>query len=671
MRRETTPVAPKAQMVDPVAEALMPTPPPSPPADANSTTVKKESTPLIAKDDDEGEPLDSGALDNSGTVNIYSWRTCGYLGQYFAVGMINGGLPSTHYALFIVYLNVPSYVASAASVLAMMAWVLKIFFALLSDTRPIHGYRRRPYMMIGWSIAFVFLIALACTPMPAPYFCQGPDGTYNLKKVCNPAAKSSGYVFALMMMMVSVGVVLADVSADALTVAYARREPESLRGQTQTTAYLVREVGMITSKLLVGFGMNGKEYNGSFPVGLSFSAVCAILAVPAALMVPISWLLVPEHRIKGSARSECSPCCASGRKPPAPAPTLELKKADEGGDGAPPSKEPLSGGGGGGGSGGSGGGGGGDDDDDPSATAVAQPSAGSSVGSDPDGAGGVLNLDDYWGNCWNLLCSGAMFEVLCYQFFSGLISGIGTTAGSEVQRVWANVQNLQSQLFGIAGSGLFCVGLWLMRAKCLNVSWRLIIVCTVVISNVIDIPFTFITVYDIVRNQYLWLDDSLILAIPSAMGFVVNTYVIVEMAEAGAEGITYGILTTAANLGGPVANAIGNAIFGTFRPSLSDASNYVADTPHFRNVVALSYVISYCFTLLALVTLPLMPDQKADTRARKASRPRHRGFAYASIGLLSTGLVYSLTTNLLTIFPATSCLEFVGGPGCDPRDHSS
>ena len=203
-----------------------------------------------------------------------------------------------------------------------------------------------------------------------------------------------------------------------------------------------------------------------------------------------------------------------------------------------------------------------------------------------------------------------------------------------------------------------------MRSKCLNVSWRLIVALTVIISNVIDAPFTFVTIYDVIRNQYLWLDDALILAIPSAMGFVVNTYVIVEMAEMGAEGITYGIHTTASNLGGPVANAIGNAIFGTFRPSLSDAANYVADTPHFRDVVAQSYLLSYFFTFVALATLPLLPDQKSDTAHRKATRPRHQGFAIAGLTLLACGLAYSLTVNLLTVFPSTSCLQFVGGPGC-------
>ena len=69
--------------------------------------------------------------------------------------------------------------------------------------------------------------------------------------------------------------VVADVAADGLTVQYARREPLATRGTTQTTAYLVRTIGQIAAYLLVGFGMNGPEYNGSFSVGLSFGAALA------------------------------------------------------------------------------------------------------------------------------------------------------------------------------------------------------------------------------------------------------------------------------------------------------------------------------------------------------------------------------------------------------------
>eukprot|EP00966_Prymnesium_polylepis_P019047 439090-Prymnesium_polylepis.1 len=107
----------------------------------------------------------------------------------------------------------------------------------------------------------------------------------------------------------------------------------------------------------------------------------------------------------------------------------------------------------------------------------------------------------------------------------------------------------------------------------------------------------------------------------------------VEMAEAGNEGLVYGLLTTTNNLGGPLGNAIGNCahaaaapragpaaggrlgegvmgegggraamwkrgrtrwrwsiwraiarrartdLFGSFTPSLSDSDNYIADTP--------------------------------------------------------------------------------------------
>ena len=89
------------------------------------------------------------------------------------------------------------------------------------------------------------------------------------------------------------------------------------------------------------------------------------------------------------------------------------------------------------------------------------------------------------------------------------------------------------------------------------------------------------------------------------------------------------------------------------------------DTPAFRNSVAMSYVLSYAFAFAALLFLPLLPDQKADTQARKASRPRHYGFALATVGLIGIALVFSLTVSILSIIPSTSCLEIAGGDGCD------
>merc|ERR1719163_50097 len=167
----------------------------------------------------------------------------------------------------------------------MLPWSFKFFFGMINDCVPIFGYRRKPYMCIGWSFCCAMLLVLSRMWLPPPYWCVDADGNYITKKTapdgtitaaepCNAEAAKSGGKYALVMMLAALGYVVADVAADGLTVEFARREPESKRGRTQTTAYLTRTLGSVSSILLVGFGMNSKEYNGSFEVGLSFNTVC-------------------------------------------------------------------------------------------------------------------------------------------------------------------------------------------------------------------------------------------------------------------------------------------------------------------------------------------------------------------------------------------------------------
>ena len=48
-------------------------------------------------------------------------------------------------------------------------------------------------------------------------------------------------------------------------------------------------------------------------------------------------------------------------------------------------------------------------------------------------------------------------------------------------------------------------------------------------------PFTFLTIYNVIRNQYFYLGETVLVEIPAAANFVVGTFVIVEMAENGNE----------------------------------------------------------------------------------------------------------------------------------------
>ena len=164
-----------------------------------------------------------------------------------------------------------------------------------------------------------------------------------------------------------------------------------------------------------------------------------------------------------------------------------------------------------------------------------------------------------------------------------------------------------------------------------------------------------------------FLDEILLVAVPKAASFVVGVFVIVELAEEGSEGLAYGLLTTLGNLGNPVSTVLSNLIFGHFfHPSLSNAQNYIDDTPSFRWTVASSYLVSYIFSFGALLLLPLLPNQKDDAQERKRTRPRSKWFAVITVALAIFAFLYSLTVNVLTIFPSTACLEIAGGEGCDP-----
>ena len=336
--------------------------------------------------------------------------------------------------------------------------------------------------------------------------------------------------------------------------------------------------------------MNGNEYNGTFEHSSLWS--CGPRFV-AALMVPISWFLVEEPRVGGAARGRRVgvPRTAQGDGPSrrkaaaAVAAAVEVELEAE-------------------------------------AEVVAGTDAILRQGDERDGVGRRLR---------HLLVPDPLA-------FLGEI----TTALVEVRKVWAQVQNLTSQIFG--SKLIYILGLWLVRQRFLHVSWRWMVLVTMVFSTLVDIPFA-LTIYNVVRSQF-FLDDALITAIPNA-GFMVTSYVIVEVAEVGAEAFTASSRRPITSAAPPPAS---NVIFGAFRPSLSDSANYLKDAPSFRDSVALSFGLTYAFSLASLLLLPLLPDQKEEAVARKAAWPRLRAYACAMAALPP-----SSTTNVLAIPPSTSC----------------
>jgi hypothetical protein len=611
------------------------------------------------------------------------------------------------------------------------------------------------------------------------------DGAITAATPCNIDAAKEGGALALRMSLACLGYVVADVAADGLTVQYARREPASQRGATQTAVYLMRTLGGIVSTIIVGFCMNGKQYNGSFDWSLSFNQICLLMAIPSTVMVPVSWFFIEEEsthpahpanvsstdgkerksdgegrfvstaddfsagtatslvsaRVSSSSRSlrdkgffddhavhatpmdmpadvhavdilahatpvDSNACdqadvaeasviavggfdekkTPEGRRTPNEFEGSEEKEVNGGGGGISGNRSPpvlLQ-----------------------QISLVAQqggqrrrqiPAGAGSSGGDSDRVGAegegsertveqseaadtelwAAELKDhgiaahsfgaYLKQTWQLLRSRAMFYVILFELVGPVIGGISTTASGDVGLYWAKVGNLQAQIFSLIGSGLFAAGLWLVRRYYLNYSWRMMLLYTMLFTSGVDMVFSYLTIFDIVRNQYFYLGETFVTTIPSAVNFIVAAFVIVEMADDGNEGLVFGLLSSAANLANPFSTALSNVVFGPrfFSPALSDSANFVTDSQAFRSEVAKSFTISYFFSFLSLAFLFFLPDQKKEAQRRKRVWGNSDVYAYTTIIFFAFAIVYGVSVSVLAMFPSTMCLEIAGGAGCD------
>ncbi|KAJ1629654.1 hypothetical protein T492DRAFT_614039 [Pavlovales sp. CCMP2436] len=542
----------------------------------------------------------------------------GLLMQYALIGLLLAALPGTAYAIFIGYLSTPGYVFASLQTAIFLPWSFKFAMAALSDTCPIFGQRRKPYVCIGWALAAAFLLRLAARPLPPPYWCLAPDGHYIMKRAiggggaggrngralpaepCHPESALLGGAVAVSLMLAMAGAVLADVAADGLLVELAQIEPPHERGALQTSCYLARALGACAGAVLTGFCLNSFAYGGSWAWGLSFGQFAALLALLCALMAAAAPLLLHEPSNPFAPPRCVAVLCGM--------PPVEGRKHV------------------------------------PSAAEV--------------------SLKAYGIAAWRLLCSRACLYVVLYQLLSGVIGGIGSPARALVKARWTHVQPVHDQLASALGSIVFALGLHVVRTRFMHLSWRRVIALTTVGLLCTDAVVQVLVIYGIARTPWLYIGEVLVLEIPMAMNFMASAFILVEMATPGLEGITYGVLSTASNLAGPIARALSNQVFGGWTPSLSDPANFISDADDFRTLVFYSYALGYACSLLALATLPLLPAQREETRWRLANWPSSGRNGAAALTLLLGGLTYALIGDFATISTRFACTRFAGGHGC-------
>ncbi|KAG6953118.1 hypothetical protein JG687_00012577 [Phytophthora cactorum] len=235
-----------------------------------------------------GKQLPSGRA--VAALDLFARENIGLLINYIAVGAVHGLFQALMYPYLNVYLNMDDYLAYSAERWLSVPWLLKVFFAMLSDGVPIKGSRRRAYMLIGWIICFLFSFILAVLPSETPYLTDGV--------VTNRAAAEAGNKYVALFVITTFGYVLADTASDGMLVEFAQlhqaSEQQQMQLHHQQRELQARYLAEFFMMFFVTFICNSDSYGGTFRWGASVNSMMVIAILVSAGTIVSTWFLLLE-----------------------------------------------------------------------------------------------------------------------------------------------------------------------------------------------------------------------------------------------------------------------------------------------------------------------------------------------------------------------------------------
>ncbi|CAK4627461.1 unnamed protein product [Aphanomyces euteiches] len=540
-----------------------------------------------------GAPLRPG-----GVRNLYSRQNIGLLFNYICTGWVEAILPATIYPFMTNYLYMDGYQTQAAIVLITLPYILKTVFAILSDCLPIMGRRRIPYLIIGWAICLCFLISCAMVRQGESYWQHGDLRTFqdqSSRTVINPDAPNEGWVYIILMMGATAGFCMADSTGDAVMIEFAQREPEHIRGTTQTVITLAKFVSGGVAAAIVAICFNGYDYGGTFNWSLNFNQVMIV-----AMLAPVVGL------------------CTSTFIPDPPI-----------------------------------------------------------ILSDDEEMSDELTFREIFNDLWNAARKRAVWQLMAFNFLNAFFFDAVAAPSDVIKRTWARVPPIVDGVFNnIFAVFLFALAMHLTRNHFLHSDWRLVIFITTIITVAIQWTVDFLMVFDVVRSPEFYVGVPLTYQVPVAIRNVVVTFATVEIADERFEASTYALISTMNLIAGmnslssklvlkhdlgPISTSIFKQIDASF---LAYKEDIAKDTHEVRWQVAYCLMICYCARLFSNVTLLLLPRQKKEAQELKLKGDTNPKLASATFIVGFIALLWGIVTNLMSIFPATSCFPIAGGPGC-------
>lgn len=262
---------------------------------------------------------------------------------------------------------------------------------------------------------------------------------------------------------------------------------------------------------------------------------------------------------------------------------------------------------------------------------------------------------------YRLLHQRVYYQFMGYVFFSQIFSSFSVTSSSAIQSTYAGVTPLNSGIASMLSGFLSALAINIWRKWGLQWNWRyIIIVCTTAVV-VIDAFPTLFTIWNVYRSQWFWLGLPLLEEFPSSIGDFVTSLFVVEITNPGQEATILGLLISVKAISQPFATVLYKNVDSAFHIG---RKFIVKDDHEVHLQLTYAYIIAYAFQLFSLVFLVLLPQQKAESHALKATGGTNKWLGRFTAFYLVFAACWIVMTNILSLFDSTSCLRIAGGTGC-------
>jgi hypothetical protein len=272
-----------------------------------------------------------------------------------------------------------------------------------------------------------------------------------------------------------------------------------------------------------------------------------------------------------------------------------------------------------------------------------------------------VKFSRYMSDLWEFFQQRAVYQIIFYNFFSGVIGSISYTASSPIQSYYAGVTPINDTVSDVLTRLIFLAGLLITAKWGLQWNWRWMTLWTGVFTIIIDAICTLFTVWDVYRSQWFWLGLPLAVELPYSVAWIIGNYVTVELADIGNEGFVYGVMTTVGNVAGPFSTSLTLVIDAPFNLT---SKRIQIDDDSIRWDLTYAVIIMYAATVVSFLFLPLLPKQKSETQKLRRTGGKSKILGGLTIAYLLFCIFWSVMTNIMGIFDSTSCLVIAGGSGC-------